>query len=114
MRSGLVALLLVPALVLSACGGNKKVDTAAYTCGDFNTSLRTKSDNTAGTFINELRKQAKLGQNDKTERSEITFGVIVTCRGKPASTKPANGAVAIAKQVKAGKFKLGGKKKSTK
>jgi hypothetical protein len=113
MRSGLAALALIPALLLCACG-NKKVDTAGYTCGEFNKSLRTKGDDSAGTFINELRTQAKLGQSEKVERSEITLGIIVTCRGKPASTKPADGAVSIAKQIKAGKYKLPGKKKSTK
>lgn len=114
MRPGLVALVLVPALLLSACGGNKKVDTTAYTCGQFNKSLRTKGDDTAGTFINELRKQAKLGQSEKVERSEITLGIIVTCRGKTAATKPADHAISVAKQIKAGTFKLSPKKKSTK
>ncbi|HEX6712334.1 MAG TPA: hypothetical protein VF066_03075 [Thermoleophilaceae bacterium] len=114
MRSGLAALLVVPALMLAACGGNKAVDTASYTCADFNKSLRTKGDDTAGTFINQLRKQAKLGQSEKVERSEISFGIIVSCRGKPASTKPADGAVAVAKQIKAGKYKPSAKKKSSK
>jgi hypothetical protein len=113
MRSGLAALLLVASLLLAACG-SKDVDTASYTCGDFNKSLRTKNDDTSGNFINGLRKKAKLGQTEKVERSEITFGVIVTCRGKPASTKPADGAISIAKQIKAGTYKLPRKKKSTK
>lgn len=113
MRPGLVALLIVPALLLAACG-NKKVDTSAYSCGEFNKSLRTKGDDSAGTFINQLRKEAKLGQPEKTERSEITLGIIVTCRDKPAATKPGKPAIAIAKQIKAGKFKLPSKKKSTK
>ena len=113
MRPGLAALLVLTVLALGACG-NKDVDTASYTCGQFNKSLRTKGDNTAGNFINQLRKQAKLGQNEKTERSEISLGIIVTCRGKPASTKPADRAVAVAKQLKAGTFKLPAKKKSTK
>jgi hypothetical protein len=114
MRSRFTAaLVVVPALALAACG-DKKVDTAGYTCGQFNKSLQTKGDNTSGNFINQLRKQAKLGQSEKTERSEITLGVIFACRGKPASTKPADRAIAIAKQVKAGKFKLPGQKKSSK
>jgi hypothetical protein len=114
MRSRLVSLLVVPALTLAACGSGKQVDTAGYTCGQFNKSLQTKGDNTSGNFINQLRKRAKLGQSAKVERSEITLGVIVTCRNKAASTKPADGAIAVAKQIKSGKFKLPGKKKSTK
>lgn len=112
MRSGLAALLLVVGCLLAACG-SKDVDTASYTCGQFNTSLRTKNDNTAGNFINQLRKQAKLGQSTKQERSEITFGIIVSCRNKPASTKPADAAIKVAKQVKAGTYRLPGKKKSS-
>jgi hypothetical protein len=113
MRSRLVALLALPVLVLAACGQGKQVDTASYSCGEFNKSLRTKGDETAGNFINQLRKQAKLGQSDKVERSEITLGIIVSCRNKPAATKPADPAIAIAKQIKAGKYKLPGKKKSS-
>lgn len=114
MRSGLTALLLVLTCLLAACGGKtKNVDTASYTCGQFNKSLRTKGDNTAGNYINGLRKKAKLGQDSKVERSEITLGIIVTCRGNPASTKPATAAIAIAKQVKSGKYKLPRKKKSS-
>jgi hypothetical protein len=104
MRSGLAALLAVSVLGFAACGSDD-VDTTSYTCGDFNKSLKTKDDNTSGNFINQLRKRADLGQDEKTERSEITVGVIFACRGKPASTKPADHAIAIAKQVKAGKFK---------
>src|SRR3954469_14714957 len=113
MRSVLGTLLGRAVLALAACGSSK-VDTATYTCGQFNKSLRTKGDDTSGTYINELRKTAKLGQKDKVERAEITLGIIVTCRNKPASTKPSAGAVAVAKQVKAGKFKLRSTKKSTK
>jgi hypothetical protein len=111
MRSGLVALLVFAAMMLAACG-NKDVDTAAYTCGQFNKSLRTKDDSTAGNFINQLRKQAKLSQSEKVERSEITLGIIVSCRNKPPSTKPAASAIAVAKRVKAGDYALPGKKKS--
>jgi|SRR3954447_10964412 len=114
MRCHLAALLVVPVFALAACGGSKEVKASGYTCGQFNKSLRTKADNTAGSYINQLRKQAKLGQSAKIERSEITLGIIFACRGKPASTKPAARAVVIAKQVKAGKFTLPGKKKSTK
>jgi len=111
MRSDLVALLVLPALTLAACG-TKDVDTAAYTCGQFNQSLRTKDDNTAGNYINQLRKQAKLDQSEKLERSELTIGIIVSCRNKPASTKPADSAISVAKRVKAGTYKLSRKKKS--
>jgi hypothetical protein len=114
MRSGLAALLVLAMLALGACGGGKHVNTASYTCGQFNKSLRTKGDNTSGNFINQLRKQAKLGQSEKIERSEITLGIIVSCRNKAASTKPANSAISIAKRIKAGTFKLPGHKKSTK
>jgi hypothetical protein len=114
MRPWLAALLAVPVFALAACGSGKQVNTATYTCGEFNKSLQTKGDDTAGNFINQLRKRAKLGQSEKTERSEVTLGIVVSCRNKPASTKPANHAIAVAKQVKAGKFKLSTKKKSTK
>src|SRR6478735_8804180 len=104
MRCRLIACLLLPALALSACGGgNKKVDTAAYTCAQFNKSLRTKGDDTAGTYINELRKDANLGQDAKIERREITLGIFFACRSKPGSTKPAAPAIATAKKIKAGK-----------
>jgi hypothetical protein len=98
---------VLPVLAISACGGNsKKIDTASYTCAQFNKSLRTKDDNTAGQFINDLRKQASLRQDQTTERRAITVGIYFACRGKPGSTKPAKAAVATAKQIKAGKFKL--------
>jgi hypothetical protein len=113
MRSGLAALLVV-SLLLAACGGGKDVDTATYTCGQFNKSLRTKGDNTSGNFINQLQKQAKLGQKDKVERAEITFGIVVACRGKPASTRPRDRAITVAKQLKSGTYKLPSKKKSSK
>ena len=101
----LAALVVLPALALSACGGDKSVDTATYTCADFNKSLATKGDITAGNFINGLRKQANLGQSAQLERREITLGIYFACRGKPGSTKPADAAIATAKQIKAGKFK---------
>src|SRR3954453_21739544 len=113
MRSRLAALVAMPIFAPAACGQGKQVDTAAYTCAQFNKSLRTKDDNTAGNYINQLREKAKLGQSAKTERAEITLGIIFTCRGKPGSTKPANQAIVVAKQVKAGKFKLPSRKKSS-
>jgi hypothetical protein len=107
MRTPLASALLIPLLALAACGDKgEDVDTASYTCKDFNTSLETKGDNSSGAFINELRDQAKLGQDTKTERREITLGIVFACRGKPGSTKPADKAVTTAKQIKAGKFKL--------
>lgn len=94
------------------------MNAASYTCGNFNKSLAKKSDNSAGNYINQLRKQAKLGQDQRTERREITLGIYFACRGKPSSTKPADKAVATAQQIKSGKFKLPGtpssKKKSDK
>ena len=42
-----VALPALCVLALAACG-SKDVDTASYTCGQFNKSLRTKGDDTAG------------------------------------------------------------------
>jgi hypothetical protein len=102
----------VPAVLLALCVfglaacGNKDVDTAAYTCGEFNKSLKTKGDDSAGNFINQLREDANLGQDDKVERREITLGIIVACRGQSAGKKPADEAIATAKQIKAGKFKL--------
>ena len=120
MRSRpLASALLIPVLALAACGGKtKEVDTATYTCADFNKSLATKGDDTAGNYINGLRKQAKLGQDKKTERCAITLGIYFACRGKPGSTKPATVAIASAKQIVAGTFKLPAgpqsKKKSSK
>jgi hypothetical protein len=106
----LSALLLLPVLTLAACGGSssktKDVNTAAYTCAQFNKSLATKGDDTAGNFINQLRKQANLGQDSNTERREVTLGIFFACRNKPGSTKPATAAVTTAKKIKTGKFRL--------
>lgn len=116
----LSALAVVAVLTLSACGeDDDKVNVASYSCADFNKSLRTKDDNTSGRYINELRKQARLGQEEKVERRTITLGIYFTCRGKPGTTKPAKGAVATAKKIKAGTFEAPAapedtKKKSTK
>ena len=108
-------LLLLPALALAACGDKSTpVDTASYTCAQFSKSLRTKGDNTSGAFINQLRKRANLGQDSKVERREITLGIYFACRGKPGSTKPANAALASAKQMKAGKFNPPGVAKAKK
>ena len=117
MTKRIAAALLLPALALSACGSNKKVDVASYTCAQFSQSLNSKGDNSSGNFINQLRKQANLGQAKQTEIQEITLGIIFTCRGKPGSTHPATGALAIAQRIRAGKFRLPhaagqGKKKS--
>ena len=101
----LAAFLMLCVLGFAACG-TKDVNPAGYTCGEFNKSLKTKGDDTAGNFINRLREDADLGQDDKVERREITLGVILACRGKAATTKPADEAIATAKQIKAGKFKL--------
>jgi hypothetical protein len=110
----LSGLLVLPVLGLAACG-DTHVDTAKYTCGEFNKSLRTKGDNTAGTFIRDLRSKANLGQDTKTEQREITFGIIFACNRKPAVATPGKQAIATAKQIKAGKFKLpAAKKKSNK
>jgi hypothetical protein len=108
VRSVLGTLLALSALVFAACG-SKDVDTATYTCGEFNKSLRTKGDDTAGNYINQLVEQAKLGQDKKTERREVTLGIIAACRGKPAATKPAQDAITGAKALKA----RAAKKKST-
>jgi hypothetical protein len=115
----LCCLLVFPVLALAACGDKSTpVNTASYTCGQFNKSLRTKGDNTSGAYINTLQKHSGLGQDKKVERREITLGIYFACRGKPASTRPAKAAVATAAQIKAGKFKLPGaakaKKKSSK
>jgi hypothetical protein len=115
----LPCLLLLPVLALAACGDKgTPIDTASYTCAKFNASLRTKGDDTSGAFINALQKQAALGQDKKVERREITLGIYFACRGKPGSAKPAKTAVASARQMQAGNFKLpgapAGRKKSTK
>src|SRR4051812_25531502 len=117
MRTRLPAItLLLPVLALSACGSKQKdVNTATYTCRDFSKSLADKGDNSAGNFINQLRKQAALGQDTKTERREITLGISFPGGEKPAPTRPADAAIKTAQQVKAGKFKLpGAPKKSNK
>lgn len=105
MRSVVATLLALSVLGVAACGSDN-VDTATYTCGDFNKSLRIKGDNSSGNFINQLRKDAKLGQDEKTERREITIGIIFACRGHAPSTKPADKAIAAAKLIKTGKFKV--------
>lgn len=112
----LTAIAVLPALVFAACGEDKdKVDVATYTCAQFNKSLRTKDDNTAGRYINELRKRANLSQEEKTERQNVTLGIYFTCRGKPGTTKPATGAVKVARQLKNRTFKAPPpKKKSSK
>jgi hypothetical protein len=94
------------ALALTACGAGKQVDTSSYTCAQFNKSLAAKSDNSAGNFISRLRDQAKLGQSQKAEQREVSLGVYFACLGKPGSTRPAERAIAIAKQLKAGTFHL--------
>src|SRR3954470_11794196 len=120
MRTRMLATAaLVPVLALSACGSKTKdVNAATYTCAQFSRSLSAKSDDSAGNFINQLRKQAALGQDAKTERREVTLGIYFACRGKPGSTTPAKPAIVTAKQIKSGKFKLpaaaGTKKKSNK
>src|SRR3954454_16572952 len=108
MRTRMLATAaVVPVLALGACGSKTKdVNSAAYTCAQFSRSLSAKSDNSAGNFINQLRKQAALSQEAKTERREVTLGIYFACRGKPGSTKPAKLAIATAKQIKSGKFKL--------
>ena len=117
MPSRLVILIVLPVMALAGCG-TSHVDTASYTCGDFNKSLKTKGDDSAGTFIRDLRGEAKLGQSQKTEEREITAGIIFACRNEPASTKPRTEAISIARKLKAGTFKApappaADKKKST-
>ena len=110
-------LIALCGLALAGCGDDTKdINTATYTCAQFNKSLATKDDNTAGNFINQLRKEAKLGADQKSERRAVTLGIYFACRGKPGSTRPAKQAIASAKQIKAGSFKytVDKKKKSTK
>jgi hypothetical protein len=118
MTRHVAAALLLAALALSACGGSKNVDVASYTCAQFTKSLNTKGDDSAGNYINQLRKKANLDQPKQTEIQEVSLGIIFTCRGKPATTRPAAGAIEVAKSVKAGKFRLrvpqSSKKKSSK
>lgn len=113
-RPGLALLLVAPALMVSTCGRGPKVDTATYTCAKFNKSLRTKDDNTSGQFINRLRDQAKLGEDTKVERRQIALAIYLTCRGKPGSTRPATKAIATAKQMRSGKFRVPAQGKTTK
>ena len=103
----LAAACLVAVLALSACGSKtKNVDAATYTCAKFQKSLATKGDETSGNFINELVKQAKLKQTGRTARSEVTLGIFFACRNKPGSTRPAQTAIATAKRIEAGKFRV--------
>ena len=108
MRSRLLTgLLVVPVLALSACGGgDKSIDAATYTCAQFNKSLATKGDNTSGNYLNRLRLQAKLRQDNKPALRELELGVYFACRGKPGSTRPAAQAIATARQIEAGRFHL--------
>jgi hypothetical protein len=100
-------LLILPVFLLAACGGKtKNVDTTAYTCAQFNKSLTTSGDNSAGNYINQLVKQAKLNDPETKARREITLGIYFSCRNEPGSTRPAAKAIAAAKQIKAGKFHL--------
>jgi hypothetical protein len=113
------AVLVIGALALTSCGGDSsKVDSASYTCARFQKSLKTKGDDTSGNYINQLRKQAKLGQAKETEVQEITLGIYFACRNASGSTRPAQKAIATAKLIRAGKFRLPRgpkpKKKSTK
>jgi hypothetical protein len=107
--------VVLSVLALAGCGSSKSkdVNAATYTCADFNKSLKAKGDDSAGNYINQLRKQANLGRDAKTERNALTLGIYFACRGKPGSTKPAAAAVTTAKLIKAGKFHIPGKKKST-
>ena len=104
-RRPLALLLVLPVFALGACG-DKPVNTAAYTCGQFNKSLQTKGDDTSGNFVNQLRKKAKLGQSAKVEHGEISLAIFAACRGRPASTRPAQAALKFAAEMKAGKFRL--------
>jgi hypothetical protein len=99
LRSAVPILLLVSLLALPACGKNPDVDLASYSCADFNKSLKSKDDESAGRFINQLREKARLGQGEKVERREVTLGIIYTCRGTKGSVKPANKAIAYAKRL---------------
>src|SRR4051794_37719320 len=99
--------LLAPALLLSACGSKtKNVNTASYTCADFNKSLETKNDSSAGNYINALLKQGHLKAGAKTGHREVTLGIYFACRNKPGTTKPAAAAIATAKRIESGTFKL--------
>src|SRR5436190_7692421 len=100
-------LLLLPMFALAACGGGSKdVKTATYTCAEFNKSLRTKGDDSAGNYINQLRRQAKLGGDVKSERRAVALGIYFACLNKPGSTTPVKAAVANAKLLKVGKFHI--------
>src|SRR4051812_12363027 len=98
MRAPLIVCVLA-ASMFAACGSSH-VDTAKYTCGEFNKSLRTKGDDSSGTFIRDLRTEANLGQDAKTEQREITIGIIVACRGKAGNKTPGDEAITTAKKIK--------------
>ena len=112
--------LLAAALALSSCGGSssKPVNTATYTCGQFQASLNSKSDTSAGNYINQLVKAAGLKGSTALQRRRIALGITFACGNKTAATRPKAAAVAIAKQIESGKFKPPSvaqkKKKSTK
>src|SRR5436305_13981524 len=99
-------LILIPLVALAACGSSKPVNAATYTCAQYNKSLNTKGDDSAGNFINQLSKQAKLGKPDRVEHNEVAAGIFFACRNKPGSTRPAARAVAIAKAINSGKYHL--------
>src|SRR3954453_14267878 len=93
--------VVVAALALAGCGGSKTkdVNAASYTCADFNKSLASKGDDSAGNYINQLPNQAKLGSDRKGAGRAIPPAVSFACRGNPGSTKPAATAIAVAKQI---------------
>ena len=102
----LSTLLVLPALAFSACGSKTKdVDVATYTCGQFQKSLNTKGDDSAGNYINQLRDKVDFGKDAKTERGLTAQAIYFACLGQPASKKPLAAATTSMKQMKAGTFK---------
>ena len=102
IRQALYALLIPAALVIAACGG-EDVSTATYTCGDFKTSLETKDDRSAGSYIRLLNDEAKLGGNRDAQEKRMAQAIYLACRGEKASFKPTDEALANAKKLAAGK-----------
>jgi hypothetical protein len=97
------ALAAALALVAAGCGRGEEVDTASYTCGEFNRSLKEKDDLTSGQFIRKLNEQAKLGGTKAEQERRMAYAVYVACRGKASGFKPTERALANAKALKAGK-----------
>ena len=101
-RSAICASLLAAAAVFAGCG-YEEIDANTYTCGEFQKSLDTKDNETAGQYIRLLNDRAKLKGRRSDREKVMAYAIFAACRGEKASVRPANKAVANAKAIQAGK-----------